>query len=243
MQKLKKPILSIHNFSLYFGKEKILDNLNFQIFFGEYVGLIGPNGAGKSSLLLSIMKHYKPSFGTIELAKEARMGYVPQHLQLQTPFSVSVEEFLSMGIRQKCSKIQRQEIIKEALQDVGLSEIFLQKNFQFLSGGQKQKIIIARSIIHKPNFLLFDEAFKEIDTSTKLRIHKILEKLNKKNNITILFVSHEIDYVVKQATRILCLNKKLYKSCHPLDFQSTCGEKDFLENVNAKQIAPIHHHH
>jgi zinc transport system ATP-binding protein len=238
------PVLSVSKLHLSFGKDKILDNLSFKIFAGEYVGLIGPNGAGKSSLLLSIMNYYKPTSGKIILAPNTTIGYVPQNLHLQSQFSMSVAEFLSMGIHKKLAKNCKQEIMEETLQDVGLSSSFLQKNFHLLSGGQKQRIVIARSIIHKPNFLLFDEPLKGIDNETKIKIYQLLARLNQKYAITILFVSHEIHYVVEQTSRVLCLDKKLYEGCHPFDFQGApleCAEekgKNF-----PKKTTPIHHHH
>lgn len=242
---MKTIILSIDNFSLSLAGEKILENITCKIFKGEYVGLIGPNGAGKTSLLLSILKQHKPTSGRITLAKDITIGYVPQSLQLQAQFSICVEEFLSMGIRRSLKKLEKKELLKKTLQDVKLPPSFLSKNFHLLSGGQKQRIVIARAIIHQPNFLLFDEPFNRVDIATKVQIYELLAKLNQKYNITILFVSHEVGYVVSQTSRVLCLNKTLHHGCHPLEFSNAGFEKCSQQEVDIfpSGTHPIHHHH
>ena len=238
---MEKIILSVENLNLSFGKAKILENINFKIFAGEYIGLIGPNGAGKSSLLFCLMKHYKPTKGKIVFAENTVIGYVPQNLELQTKFSLSVEEFLKMGIRKKMNKNERKEILKQVLNDVGFDEDFLEKNFQYLSGGQQQRIIIARAIIHKPNLLLFDEPLKEIDHETKIRIYQLVAELNEKYGITIFFVSHEIYYIAEQANRILCLDKKLHQGCHSLNSQELSKYLAQAGKVPIKGESLVHH--
>ena len=240
---MKKTILSVKNLSLSFGENKVLENINFKVFAGEYIGLIGPNGAGKSSLLFCMMKYYKPTKGEIVLAKNTVVGYVPQNLELQTKFSISVEEFLAMGIRKKMNKNERKEILKSVLNDVGFNESFLEKNFQHLSGGEQQRIIIARSIIHEPNLLLFDEPLKGIDNETKIKIYQLVADLNKKYEITVFFVSHEIHYVVAQTNRVLCLDKKLHKGCHPLNSQTLANYLGKVGSIPIKGESLIHHHH
>ena len=242
---MENIILSLKNFSLSLGTEKVLDNISFKIFKGEYVGLIGPNGAGKSSLMLSIMKHYKPSAGKIFLAQDAVIGYVPQRLQLQNQFSMSVGEFLSMGIRQSLTRTKSKQLMIKSLADVGLSVDFLQKNLHSLSGGQQQRIVIARAIIHNPNFLLFDEPLQEVDSPTKIKIYQLLSYLNQQHAITILFVSHEINYVIEQTKRILCLDKKLYSGCHPLEFSKSISSncQRVQQDSFHSETTLIHHHH
>ena len=242
---MKEIILSIDSFSLSLAGERILENITCKIFKGEYVGLIGPNGAGKTSLLLAILKQYKPTSGKITLAKGITIGYVPQNLQLQAQFSISVEEFLSMGIRKYLKKLKKKKLIEKTLQDVSLPPSFMLKNFHLLSSGQKQRIIIARAIIHQPNFLLFDEPFNKVDFKTKIQIYKLLAKINQKYSITILFVSHEINYVVSQTNRVLCLNKTLHHGCHPLEFSNVgfaeCSHQKI--DIFSSGTQAIHHHH
>jgi zinc transport system ATP-binding protein len=125
---------------------------------------------------------------------------------------------------------------------VGLETSFLKKNFQDLSGGQKQRVIIARALLQEPDVLLFDEPLSGVDFETKLQMYELLAMLNDKYKTTIIFVSHEIESVIAKCHRVLCLNKKMHKGCHPLEFaQGNLESCPVLKTE--KSLHPIHHHH
>lgn len=214
----------------------ILDDVSFSIKKGEYVGLIGPNGAGKTSLIKLILGFYKPTDGLLELSSNIKIGYVPQSYTLSQVVPISVEEVLKMsGIRNK-------NLLTDNLKKVGLGESFLRKNFHKLSGGQKQRVIIARALCIGPDLIIFDEPLNGVDFETKLKIYELLANLNKKDCLTILFVSHEVDHIIDKCHHVLCLNKKMHTGCHPLDFaKGKITNCPILEKKS--QVVPIHHHH
>lgn len=238
------PIISLNNVGVQFGEHTALENISFSVEKGEYVGLIGPNGAGKSTLLQVILGILPPTSGEISIGKNVVFGYVPQNYFLNTTFSILVEEVLEMGSSSPFfwGNKKTKQRMEKVLTMVGLKKSFLKKNFQTLSGGQKQRVIIARSLLQKPDILLFDEPLSGVDFETKIQIYELLATLNKKYNTTIIFVSHEIESVVSECHRILCLNKKIHEGCHPIEFI-----KGKLDTCNIPKthhtIRPIHHHH
>lgn len=232
--------LKIQNLSLKFKNHTVLEEVSLDIKQGEYLGLIGPNGAGKSSLIKCILGLVKPTSGKIEIASNIKFAYVPQYFLANVEFSFSVYEVLKMGSDHLSFFSGSKERLKaiENLCKVGLDESFLGKNFLDLSGGQKQRVVIARALMSDPNFLIFDEAFSNLDMNSKINIYQLLAKINTHHQITILFVSHEIDKVIEKCQRILCLNKHLHEGCHPIDFMSGKISPDKDANLQY-----IHHHH
>ena len=216
----------------------ILDDVSFSIGAGEYVGLIGPNGAGKSSLIKLILGFHKPTSGYLNLESGVKTGYVPQNYNLSPVVPISVREVLVM------SGIKDLQILEQNLEKVGLNNDFLSKNFHKLSGGQQQRVIIARALCSQPDLLVFDEPLNGVDYQTKLSIYDLLLDLNKKKNLTILFVSHEVDHIVGHCDHVLCLNRTMHTGCHPLDFaKGIITDCPVLELDAIPQTVPVHHHH
>ena len=229
-------IIDVKNISLKIEGNIVLDNVSFSLEKGEYIGLIGPNGAGKTTLIKTILGKRNPNSGNIQIQKGIKIGYVPQNYKLSQVVPLSVKEVILMGKEKSTSRSP-----KDVLELVGLSDVFLSKNFHDLSGGQMQRVIIARTLFGDPDILFFDEPITGIDFETKLKIYELLAQLNKNNGLSILFVSHEVEYIVQSCHRILCLNKKLHQGCHPLDFAQGKTECPILEVT--PQVRPIHHHH
>lgn len=230
------PIISGEDLTLLLEGNLILDKVSFEVKKGEYVGLIGPNGAGKTSLIKVILGFYKSTKGCLKKADGIKIGYVPQNYALSSVVPISVLEVLHMsGVR--CKKR-----LVENLQKVGLEKSFFQKNFHQLSGGQKQRVIITRALCSDPELLIFDEPLNGVDFETKLKIYELLKELNQKENLTILFVSHEVEHIIGQCDRILCLNKTMHDGCHPLDFaKGNIPDCPVLDT--RPPVVLVHHHH
>ncbi len=229
-------MIKAQNLKLQIEGNVILDDVSFSIKKGEYVGLIGPNGAGKTSLIKLILGFNKPTKGSLEIASNINIGYVPQSYTLSNVVPISVAEVLKM------SGIGSKEQLSASLKKVGLNDDFLHKNFHQLSGGQKQRVIIARALCQNPDLIIFDEPLNGVDFETKLKIYELLSTLNKTEKVTILFVSHEVDHIIDKCHHILCLNRTMHTGCHPLDFAK--GEtSDCPVLTTTPQVVPVHHHH
>lgn len=238
------PIITLSNVSVSYGDIFALEDVSFELEKWDYIGLIGPNGAGKSTLLKILLGSISPNKWDVTINSDVRFGYVSQNYLLDNFFSISVKEILEMWLnRMSCFRKKWEEkVFIEKLSIVGLDKSFLKKSFHDLSGWQKQRVIIARSLLQSPNVLLFDEPLSWVDYTAKVQIYKLLAQINKKYETAIIFVSHEIESIVTKCKRILCLNKKLHEGCHPIDFMhwklKSCSVSELHTSIH-----PIHHHH
>lgn len=228
-------MLTVNNVSFYREGNTILDGVSFSIQQGEYIGLIGPNGAGKTSLLRLLLGLLRPASGNIMFESTTQIGYVPQTYNLSTVVPISVAEVLAMsGVK----SLQEQ---RHYLKKVDLDAHYVRKNFHRLSGGEQQRVIIARALCVQPAMLIIDEPLNGVDYKTKQSIYNLLLDLNKKNGLTILFASHEVDAIVSQCDHVLCLNKTLHDGCEPMAFaQGIITDCPVLDHV--AETVPVHYH-
>ena len=205
-----KKIL-IKDLSFCYKIKQILHKVNLTIEKDDFIGIIGPNGGGKSTLLKLIMGFYTPHTGYIKIfnktPKEARdlIGYVPQSYNTDKSFPITVLDVVLMGIY-KNSKFgffskKQKEMAAELLKDLGLKDE-IHKQFGKLSGGQIQKVLIARALISDPEILILDEPTANIDNESEKKIFELL--LSKKR--TILMVSHDLQTIVTKVKNIFVVD-------------------------------------
>ncbi len=187
----------------------ILENISFEIEEKTITMIIGPNGAGKTTLLKVILGLIPPFSGNIHIMdrepQEARkyIGYVPQRFQFDRSFPITVEEFLSLSFPDLKSSY-----CKEIFTHVGISDLL---NFPLgnLSGGQLQRVLIARAILNKPRLLLLDEPVSGVDIKGEKTFYELVNHMKSEHAITVIMVSHQLDVVLKFADKVICLNRKL----------------------------------
>jgi len=216
-----------------------LDGINIDIKPKDLIALIGPNGAGKSTLLKIILGLIKPTSGLVKLFGSSDLnrnlkyvGYVPQSAQTRDPnlpFSVFETVMLGrtpvVGLFHRTSMQDRQKV-EETLKIFGIYELRDRKIGQ-LSGGQSQRVFLAKAIVTEPKLLLLDEPTSGVDTTSKKEFYNILEHLNKEQGITVILSSHDIGVITKIATRVLCINKS----------QFFCGEnEDFAVDIEIHKL-------
>jgi len=212
----QRPILSIQNLNFNYGTRSILENVSLSMDAQDFVAIIGPNGGGKSTLLKCIMGIFKPQSGTIEVfgttAKKGRqfMGYLPQFRNVDGDYPITVLETVMMstlnGNPFKHFSKQDQERAKLALSDVKISNL-ASRSLSALSGGEKQRVFLARALMSDPKLLILDEPTTSIDAPSEQEFYGLLGELNQK--MAILMVSHDISMVSTTVKNIACLNKKL----------------------------------
>ena len=194
-------VLKVKNLNVDLGKERILENLSFEVKEGEVLTILGPNGAGKTVLLKTLLG-ILPYKGKIEWMPKIRIGYVPQRLPFIKDIPLSVEEFFEL-------KNVSEKEIKDILKSIGLEKDILGKKIGDLSSGQFQRILVGWALSSNPRVLLFDEPMTGIDIGGQESIYEFLAKLKKERDLTILLVTHDLSIVYKLATDCLCLNKKM----------------------------------
>lgn len=200
--KEKKPIISLKEIKLKYGKKLILDNLNLQLNKSEILGLLGPNGAGKSTIFNLIIGLIKPDFGTIEIAStkinncpvderasKFKIGFVPQYGGYFHDLTV-YENLKAIGEIMIKNSMYIEERIGQVISKLELEKI---KDIKadFLSGGQKKKLVIANCLISEPRILLLDEPFAALDVITIKMLQEIIVNLQSINNISIILCDHQ----------------------------------------------------
>jgi len=195
-------LLSAHNISVSRGQQEILNNISMQIPENDFLTIIGPNGAGKSMLLKCLMGFYKPNHGFITKKPQLKIGYVPQKLHCDSTLPIHVLSFLTLN--KKTSQDMLSHIIHETEID-GL----LQKPLYLLSGGQLQRVLLARSLLNNPELLILDEPAQNLDISGQLSFYKLLNKIYAHRNISIIMVSHDLHMVMASSRRVICLFKHI----------------------------------
>jgi ABC-type Mn2+/Zn2+ transport system ATPase subunit len=177
----------------------VLEHVNLDLARGEFVALLGPNGAGKTTLLRGIAGLIPTIAGSIEYDFDRRMsplGYVPQRETLDPAFPLTVFEVVLMGTYARLSALRRvggqqRRVAREALQLVGLGEL-ADRRFAELSGGQTQRVLIARALAAEPSLLLLDEPTAGIDAEATAAIMGVLHRLNRDDGLTVLLVTHQV---------------------------------------------------
>jgi len=204
-----KPLLEFKDVYLGYRGEVILPSVNLLIEEGDFLGIVGPNGAGKTTLLRAIAGVLKPMRGQVVLYKPSlSIGYVPQRSLLDEVYPLTALEITLMGLYRKVGVLRRvkgyEEKAREALRIVGL-EGMEKKLYRELSGGQKQKVLLARALVSEPEVLLLDEPITDLDVASQKAMMDFLSNLNKEKGITILLVSHLLDVVAERADKIVML--------------------------------------
>ncbi len=245
-------LLSAHHVSFQYGQEQILDDVNFDVKVGEFVGIIGPNGSGKTTLLKLLLGLLPTQSGTIKIFGEPshigkhgkQIGYIPQKVtQAETRFPITVREVVSLG-RVHADRLlmplthHDNTLISNAIEAVGLSDVG-GKLLNELSGGQQQRVFIAKALASEPKLLILDEPTVGIDVQSQETFYRLLSQLNKEQGLTIIIVSHDVDVVMNEVTTVLCLNKKLIYHGNPKTFL----KEDYLEKLYGKNRRWIIHGH
>lgn len=230
--KTEPTLIDIDNVSVSFGAEQILDDVSLCIHSGEFIGLIGPNGAGKTTLLRVLLGLQKPTDGTIKRPDHA-IGYVPQRgAQHDTQVPICVHEIVRLGAHRGNLKT-----VQKALEDVRLTSL-MHKEFSSLSGGQQQRVLIAKALAGDPKLLILDEPMTGIDERSQVEFDQILKMLHTRG-ITIIMVSHDIDAILAQVERVICLNRGLLYDGPSEHFES---DKYLPQFYTAKHTL-LHHKH
>lgn len=187
-----------------------IENVTFSVTKGTIAALIGPNGSGKTSIIKAILGliDYEgeiKAFGKPVQRSSSQIGYVPQRFSFDPTFPVTVFEFISMVLPERKRVSQ---LVKESLQYVEGMDL-IDRKLSTLSGGQLQRVLLARALITKPSLLLLDEPEAGIDVGGEQTFYDLMEKLVKDENITALIASHELDIVYAYAQQVVCVNKRM----------------------------------
>ncbi|GFN40377.1 MAG: metal ABC transporter ATP-binding protein [Thaumarchaeota archaeon] len=208
-------LVDIKNLTVDFDRILALQDVNFSVSKGDFLGIIGPNGAGKTTLfscMLGLTQNFKGEIKffdkNIRKSKQylTKVGYVPQKPVFEKNFPATVKEVVKMGLRKHSDKDDK---VDRTLQQVWIHELGLRRIGE-LSGGQLQRVFIAKALVNDPQILILDEPVTGIDSQSKELFYEILRGLNKNENLTIIWSSHDLEAVAKLANKVACLNRTLF---------------------------------
>lgn len=210
-----KPFIEAKGLTTNFGDLVALEDISFVINKGDIVACVGPNGSGKSTLAKILIGLDIPTSGTVmidgkpSMSAKHRIGYMPQWFDIDRSTPVTVEEFLCL-VKSHTKKYTPTAVLKR----VGLAGTE-EKQLGTLSGGQMQRLFVARALLLGRDILLLDEPTSGIDVGGEEALYELLHTLNHEEGTTIIVISHELDFVYEYATNVICLNRKLLCSGAP----------------------------
>lgn len=195
-----KSLIETSGLSVRYGGTTVLDLVDFRIGRGEIVTVVGPNGSGKSTLLRALLGGVKPSRGRIARAPGLRLGYVPQRLVLDPTLPMTVARFLGLPRRVAGADASA------ALETAGVPGIGGRQMAE-LSGGQFQRVLLARALLGAPDLLILDEATAGLDQPGAAAFYRRIEEVRAETHCAVLMVSHDLHVVMSASDRVICLNR------------------------------------
>ena len=227
----QENIIEAHNISFAYGKEEILKGITLNIHRGDYLGIVGSNGAGKTTFLKIILGLLKPTEGSVALfgkdGKEfkdwSKVGYVPQKIaNFDAGFPATVQEVVMMSRYAKKGLFHRtnkedERIVKEALEHVDMVD-YKDRLIGDLSGGQGQRVFIAKALAGQPEIIFLDEPTTGVDIQSENEFYALLKKLNQELGLTLVLGTHNIERILKEAMHIACIDRTLVCHTSPEEF-------------------------
>lgn len=225
-----ETIIELQRICFSYSKEEVIKDVSLEVHKGDYVGIVGPNGAGKSTLIKLMLGLLKPSDGTIRLFNTDlkqfkdwyKIGYVPQKTYVEINFPITVGEMVAMGRYGKLglfhfpTKEDKRKVV-QALKHVDMLD-FRNRQISDLSGGEQQRVFIARALVTEPEIIFLDEPTVGVDVRTQKQFYGLLRKLNRKLDLTLILVSHELDVVAHESTELAYINRTLEYYGEPTEF-------------------------
>ena len=196
---MSTALVTLKDVQLRYGPRLVLSNIDLEVHRGEITTVIGPNGAGKSCLVKLITGLAAPTNGEIFRNPALKIGYMPQFLALDRSMPIKVGRFLSLVEQDKT----RRRSVLERLEITHLARAQIHS----LSGGEFQRVLLARAILRKPDLLVLDEPLQGVDVNGQIALYRLIASLRNELNCAILMVSHDLHLVMAQTDKVICLNQ------------------------------------
>lgn len=215
------------------GEKVILEDVSLSLMPGNIMTIIGPNGAGKTTLLKVLLGLIPISRGTLTRKMGLKIGYMPQKLDINPTLPMSVERFLSLATPERASKIQT--LIDTCLKEVGAYAL-KHTQLKVLSGGEMQRVMLARALLITPDLLVLDEPMQGVDVLGQEELYQLIAQIRDNRGCAVLLVSHDLHLVMAASDEVLCLNTHVCCSGHPAKVSADPMYKKLF-------VAPYKHEH
>jgi zinc transport system ATP-binding protein len=229
-------LIEIKGLLVRLGGHTALHGVNFSIDPGEIVTIVGPNGSGKSTLLRVIIGALEPTSGKVWRREGLRIGYVPQRLHIDPTLPMTVKRFLCLP--RKTGKAE----FTEALAQAGVPDL-ADRQMTRLSGGQFQRVLLARALLEKPELLILDEATQGLDQPAAADFYRQIEDVRSRLGCAVLMVSHDLHVVMSASDRVICLNGHICCQGEPEHVASAPEYRALFGEGTKGAFALYRHHH
>ncbi|WP_040975656.1 zinc ABC transporter ATP-binding protein ZnuC [Necropsobacter massiliensis] len=233
---LTQPLIELKHINVRFEQKNALQNINLTIYPDSVITIVGPNGGGKSTLLKVLLKLLPPTSGEVIYHRNVRIGYVPQKIHLDHSLPMTVEKFLSL--KKGISK----SAIRDTLALLSIGEL-LHNSMQKLSGGEMQRVLLARAILNKPHLLVLDEPTQGVDINGQAELYQLIHQTRQTLNCAVLMVSHDLHIVMADTNEVLCINQHVCCAGSPESVSNDPTFIHFFGDQLSKNIAFYTHHH
>lgn len=230
------PLINVDTIQVTLGGHMVLSDVSLSINPSEIVTIVGPNGSGKSTLLRAILGAQPISAGRITRQSDLRIGYVPQKLAIDPTLPLPVGRFLGLPRRPAAA------LLKEALIQAG-AETLEHRQMSELSGGQFQRVLLARALINRPHLLVLDEATQGLDQPGSAAFYQRISDVRDRTGCAILMVSHELHVVMAASDRVICLNGHVCCQGAPEHVASAPEYRALFGSGTAGALALYRHQH
>ncbi|MBP6121248.1 MULTISPECIES: zinc ABC transporter ATP-binding protein ZnuC [Providencia] len=231
-----QPLLNLNKISVSFGAKQVLKDVTFELNKGDIVTLLGPNGAGKSTIVRVVLGLLEPTSGTIKRASKLSVGYVPQKLHLDTTLPLTVKRFMMLKIGVRSTHLL------PALERVKATHL-IDQPMQKLSGGETQRVLLARALLNKPDLLVLDEPAQGVDITGQVALYDLINQLRTELGCAVLMVSHDLHLVMAKTDKVLCINGHICCSGTP---DAVSNHPEFVAMFGyrgAQQLGVYRHQH
>lgn len=216
--------------------QTILENISLEVNPGKIVVIIGPNGAGKTSVIRVMLGLWEATTGTVLRRASLRIGYMPQRIHIDPILPLSVRRFLTLRHRRSVGQL------REVLARVGVGSL-LDAAVQTLSGGEMQRVLLARALLAKPDLLVLDEPDQGVDVVGQGELFALIDALRRDTGCGVLMVSHELHLVMAAADQVICINRHICCTGTPDEVSRDAEYRRLFPELALQGVAPYHHHH
>ena len=230
------PLIEGRDLVLSFGNERVLDQVSLAIRPGEIITLIGPNGAGKSTLVKTLLGLQKADSGEVVRKRGLTIGYVPQKLAIDQVLPMTVKRFLTLtrsASRADCEAV---------LDQVGAGHV-IDSQMSELSGGENQRVMLARALLLRPDLLVLDEPTQGVDVSGQAELYRLIDDIRRDLDCAVLMISHDLHLVMAKTDQVVCFNRHVCCSGLPETVRQHPEYRSLFGSREADAIGIYHHQH
>lgn len=232
---MNDALVRLEKATVAFDGTPVVDSVNLTVSRGDIITIIGPNGAGKTTLIKTIIGVQSLTTGSLWRQRGLTIGYVPQSLHLQPTLPMTVKRFMaSTGVAAGACR--------DALAETGVDHL-LEASVHRLSGGEMQRLLIARALARKPDLLVLDEPAQGVDINGQAALYELIRRLRDRLHCGVIMISHDLHLVMAATDRVLCLNQHICCSGYPEDISRDPAFVEVFGRSVADSLAVYHHHH